>query len=239
MPFALEARVVGCAAAHAHAHRKVAISAADPSLAEGQHRQVCLALDRGGGRRAVSGEVAGVLPDVPVSVLGAAIGIYVSFRTNSAYDRWWEGRKLWGQLTNSCRHLTAEVLAYLPHPEQEGVRRHLIQRLITYVHVLRCELRRGSRAGPDLQRLVCEDSLWPESTTLLLRTQFQWSSRRLPRRGSSMIAACRAWIEPSRSSTTCREGRAHQKHSLSPGLRLHCRNPDRRLRRGPAARHRR
>jgi putative membrane protein len=59
----------------------------------------------------ISGQVAGVLPDVPVSVLGAAIGIYVSFRTNSAYDRWWEGRKLWGQLTNSIRHLAAELLA--------------------------------------------------------------------------------------------------------------------------------
>jgi putative membrane protein len=31
------------------------------------------------------------------------------FRTNSAYDRWWDGRKLWGELTNSCRSLTAHL----------------------------------------------------------------------------------------------------------------------------------
>ncbi|MBV1861564.1 MAG: bestrophin family protein, partial [Nannocystaceae bacterium] len=37
------------------------------------------------------------LPTVPVAVIGGALGIFVSFRTNSAYDRWWEGRKLWGR----------------------------------------------------------------------------------------------------------------------------------------------
>lgn len=125
----------------------------------------------------VSGQVGGVLPDVPVSVLGAAIGIYVSFRTNAAYDRWWEGRKLWGQLTNSCRHLTAEVLAYLPGADQGATRRRLVQRLMVYVHVLRCELWGEARErDPDLKRLAKEHAL-PEgdegNTTSLLRTQLE------------------------------------------------------------------
>ena len=61
----------------------------------------------------LSGKLAGVLPQTPITVLGAAIGIYASFRTNSAYDRWWEGRKLWGQLVNTSRHFTQQALAYV------------------------------------------------------------------------------------------------------------------------------
>jgi putative membrane protein len=36
------------------------------------------------------------------------------FRTNTAYDRWWEGRKLWGQLVNVSRNLAIKLAAYLP-----------------------------------------------------------------------------------------------------------------------------
>src|SRR3954469_5317768 len=95
----------------------------------------------------LTNEVAGLLPDAPVTVLGAAIGIYVSFRTNSAYDRWWEGRKLWGQLVNSSRHFTAEVLAYLP-PDLNRQARLLVLNQVLYVHALRCELR-GERIADD------------------------------------------------------------------------------------------
>ncbi len=81
---------------------------------------------------------------LPLAVLGGAIGIFVSFRTNSCYDRWWEGRRLWGQLVNASRHLSTQVLNYVDHDGaaadsaavQEIVRRH-----IAYIHVLRCALR--------------------------------------------------------------------------------------------------
>ncbi|MFT3923759.1 MAG: bestrophin family ion channel [Myxococcales bacterium] len=118
----------------------------------------------------LTGEVAGVLPDVPVSVLGAAIGIYVGFRTNSAYDRWWEARKLWGQLTNSSRHLTAEIMAYLPGDQHEPLRRRLILSLIRYAHLLRCELRGTPLdADEDLKRLAADQSTSAPGTTVLLR----------------------------------------------------------------------
>ncbi len=76
-------------------------------------------------------------PSFPLAVIGGALGIFVSFRTNSAYQRWWEGRKLWGRMINTSRHLCTQAVAYLPaHAAQEIVHRH-----ITYVHVLRCGLR--------------------------------------------------------------------------------------------------
>lgn len=84
-----------------------------------------------------------VLPTVPVAVIGGAIGIFVSFRTNSAYDRWWEGRKLWGRMINTSRHFGSQLLAYLPKnsgaPTETQTK--LVRRHEAYVHALRCLLR--------------------------------------------------------------------------------------------------
>src|SRR6218665_724628 len=46
-------------------------------------------------------------------VLGFVISMMLVFRTNSAYDRWWEGRKLWGQLVNTSRNLAIKLHAVL------------------------------------------------------------------------------------------------------------------------------
>lgn len=48
------------------------------------------------------------------NLLGFAISILLVFRTNSAYDRWWEGRKLWGELINNSRNLALKLSALLP-----------------------------------------------------------------------------------------------------------------------------
>jgi ion channel-forming bestrophin family protein len=42
-------------------------------------------------------------------MLGAVLGLLLVFRTNTAYDRWWEGRKLWGQLVNECRNFAVKI----------------------------------------------------------------------------------------------------------------------------------
>src|SRR5262245_54616134 len=44
--------------------------------------------------------------------LGFILGILVVFRNNAAYERWWEARKLWGQLINESRNLASKVRAY-------------------------------------------------------------------------------------------------------------------------------
>ncbi len=46
------------------------------------------------------------------SLLGIVLGLFLVFRTNSAYDRWWEGRKLWGAMVNGCgcQHLQRVLL---------------------------------------------------------------------------------------------------------------------------------
>jgi putative membrane protein len=97
-----------------------------------------------------------LLPTTPVLVIGAALGIFVSFRTNSAYDRWWEGRKLWGQLVNSSRHLTSQALCYLGAGELAA---RIVRRHAAYVHLLRCLLRNQDPWGDEhVVRLVDADT---------------------------------------------------------------------------------
>ena len=43
------------------------------------------------------------------SILGFTLSLLLVFRTNSAYDRWWDGRRLWGELTNSSRAFAAHM----------------------------------------------------------------------------------------------------------------------------------
>ncbi|WP_144145064.1 bestrophin family protein [Paraburkholderia sp. BCC1884] len=46
----------------------------------------------------------------PFSLIGIALAVFLGFRNNASYDRWWEARKLWGQLLNGSRSLTRQVL---------------------------------------------------------------------------------------------------------------------------------
>lgn len=62
------------------------------------------------------------------------------FRTNTAYDRWWEGRKLWGSLLNNSRNLALKIDALLPQENQED-RTKLGQLIVLYATVLKEHLR--------------------------------------------------------------------------------------------------
>ncbi len=60
------------------------------------------------------------------SVLGFVISLLLVFRTNTAYDRWWEGRKLWGTLTNISRNLAIKLNAYVKSDEDRAFFRLMI-----------------------------------------------------------------------------------------------------------------
>jgi len=55
------------------------------------------------------------------SLLGLVISLLLVFRTNTAYDRWWEGRKHWGALVNNCRNMALRLNALLK-PENKADR---------------------------------------------------------------------------------------------------------------------
>jgi ion channel-forming bestrophin family protein len=53
-------------------------------------------------------------------LLGIVLGLFLVFRTNTSYDRWWEGRKLWGSMVNNTRNLAVKIGTYLPKEDKEG-----------------------------------------------------------------------------------------------------------------------
>ena len=70
------------------------------------------------------------------TLLGFAISMLLVFRTNTAYDRWWEGRKLWGSLVNSTRNLSMKLNQLLPASdrEQRTIFRELIPAFAQALH---------------------------------------------------------------------------------------------------------
>lgn len=46
-------------------------------------------------------------------IVSTALGLLLVFRTNASYDRWWEGRKLWGAIVNTCRNLARSAVVHL------------------------------------------------------------------------------------------------------------------------------
>lgn len=123
---------------------------------------------------------------LPLAVLGGAIGIFVSFRTNSGYDRWWEGRRLWGQLVNTSRHFATQVLTYVDGA-REDTAHALVRRHVAYVHVLRCVLRgQDPWKDADVVRVLGADEI--ES----LRKESNANHALLHRQTEDVVALARA-----------------------------------------------
>jgi putative membrane protein len=75
------------------------------------------------------------------SILGIVLGLFLVFRTNGAYDRWWEGRKLWGGLVNTCRNFAAKIHAAIPE-EKEDLK-YFYQLYANFVFAMKEHLREG------------------------------------------------------------------------------------------------
>lgn len=74
------------------------------------------------------------------SILGFVISLLLVFRTNTAYDRWWEGRKQWGALVNVSRNLALKLHAFLPR-QRQAKRERMREMLGAYAGLLRHHLR--------------------------------------------------------------------------------------------------
>ncbi|MET0244925.1 MAG: bestrophin family ion channel [Flavitalea sp.] len=69
------------------------------------------------------------------TLLSFAISMLLVFRTNTAYDRWWEGRKLWGSLVNNSRNLAIKLSAMLGKEDVDG-RKFFSKTIALYAAVL-------------------------------------------------------------------------------------------------------
>jgi len=91
------------------------------------------------------------LTAIPFSLIGLPLAIFLGFRNNAAYDRYWEGRNLWGGLVTDTQNLCRQCLslirtddAALAGPGLHDVRVRMIYRAIAYGHAVRIRLRRLS-----------------------------------------------------------------------------------------------
>ncbi len=83
------------------------------------------------------------------SLLGIILSILLVFRTNTAYDRWWEGRKQWGALVNNCRNYAVMVESLLPENDRD-TRKFFAKHIANFSIALRDHLREGVK----IERLV-------------------------------------------------------------------------------------
>lgn len=82
-----------------------------------------------------------VSPYIP-TVLGTAIAFFIGFNNNQAYDRWWEARKIWGEIVNDSRTWGRDLLSYVDkNPESEVMVRRMILRHIDFLYALKHNLR--------------------------------------------------------------------------------------------------
>ncbi len=72
------------------------------------------------------------------SLVGFVLSLLLVFRTNTAYDRWWEGRKLWGSVVNDSRNLAMKVAAMVT---DEAARNQFAALIANYSRSLRDHLR--------------------------------------------------------------------------------------------------
>ncbi len=86
------------------------------------------------------------------SLLGVVLSILLVFRTNTAYDRWWEGRRLWGTLVNNTRQLAIMLEASLPKEDKES--RHFFARHISNFGIA---LKEHLRSGVKFDELELTD----------------------------------------------------------------------------------
>lgn len=77
------------------------------------------------------------------SLLGIVLGLFLVFRTNSSYDRWWEGRKLWGSLVNNTRNLSHKLNAFLDKDDADN-RMWFARMIPNFVFALKEHLRKGA-----------------------------------------------------------------------------------------------
>ncbi|RXD03361.1 hypothetical protein EQZ23_13465 [Sphingomonas sp. UV9] len=95
-------------------------------------------------------------PALPLTLFGTALALFLGFRDNSAYQRWWESRGLWGLMINASRSLARMARNMLPEPEGHDMKRTIVLRQIAYVNALRCQLRKQPPA-PEVLRFLSQE----------------------------------------------------------------------------------
>ncbi|SFP87486.1 bestrophin family protein [Sphingomonas rubra] len=97
-------------------------------------------------------------PSLPLTLFGSALALFLGFRVNASYQRWWESRGLWGLMINASRNLARGVRNFMPDPYATELKRSIVLRQIAYVNALRCQLRKRPRDEAVLKFLSMDEA---------------------------------------------------------------------------------
>lgn len=92
------------------------------------------------------------VPEVPaigLTIFGVILSIFLSFRNTACYDRWWEGRKLWGALIANTRHIIRDTYVL-----EDDAREVMIYRVMLFTHLLRDRLRKSHATYDHYQKHI-------------------------------------------------------------------------------------
>src|SRR5690606_17742255 len=92
----------------------------------------------------------------PYELIGVVLALLLVLRTNSGYDRWYEGRKLWGGIVNQSRNLAQIGIAY--GPRERNWRNKFVRWTAVFSHVCRHSLR-DERDLSDVRNLLSDEEL--------------------------------------------------------------------------------
>lgn len=102
------------------------------------------------------------IPLTVSTILGTIISLLLAFRSNQAYDRWWEARILWGRIVNDCRTFTRQVLTFVDSSydgeQKRALKERIIRRQIAWCYSLSCHLR-GQNAKENLEAYLSDDDV--------------------------------------------------------------------------------
>ncbi|RNI25997.1 bestrophin family protein [Rufibacter latericius] len=101
------------------------------------------------------------------TLLGVALAIFLGFRNNASYERFWEGRKLWGALLIDTRSLTRQALTMSGYAASSPEALSFVRLLIAFAYALKHQLRKTDPEA-DFQRLLPQ-----ELTQRLAKAQFK------------------------------------------------------------------
>lgn len=93
------------------------------------------------------------LNPTPFTLFGIALAIFLGFRNSAGYDRFWEGRKLWGALVNDARSLARQALTLTTLPADSPQTRVFLRQVVALAFCLKHQLRQTD-ASDDLHRLL-------------------------------------------------------------------------------------
>ncbi len=96
------------------------------------------------------------LSPAPFTIFGIALALFLGFRNNASYDRFWEGRKLWGALLNDTRSLTRQALTLTGYAPDSKEVVDFADMLIVFTYCLKHQLRKTD-ATEDIEKRLPAD----------------------------------------------------------------------------------